>query len=326
MRTLVVLTLAACSTSTAAPSSPKPAGKVVTERFKSDALGVEKDVVVYLPAGYDPAANKRWPVFYYLHGLGGDETNWTKLGKLEAAANDLGLGAIVVMPDGDNGFYTDSLTPVDYDKCMKDGTGLFVPAADKAKTCVRTPKYETYIVKDLVGWVDKTYKTIADKKGRGIAGLSMGGFGALELGIRHQDMFSAIVSHSGVTALMYKGPYPYAKGKVELLDDPTQWGKAIGPIGDWVRGIYGKDKANWAAHDPAQLLDKIKPGLALYLDCGTEDEFLLHNGAAYVHDLLVAKKIKHEYFSGPGHHDFNFWAARLPKSLAFLAASTSPAK
>ncbi|MCW5804781.1 MAG: esterase family protein [Deltaproteobacteria bacterium] len=311
--------------STEALAAPAP-GKVVYEKFKSDALGVEKDVVVYLPAGYDPKAGKRWPVFYYLHGLGGDETNWTKHGNLEAAANELGLGAIVVMPDGDNGFYANSVTPTDYDRCMKDGTGLFDPKAVKAKTCVRKPAYETYIVKDLVGWVDRTYRTIPDRTGRGIAGLSMGGFGALELGIRHQDLFSAVVSHSGVTALMYKGPVPYQKGKVELLDDPTQWGVAVGPIGDWVRAIFGTDRANWTAHDPAQLLDKIKPGLALYLDCGTEDEFLLHNGAAYVHDLLLARNIKHDYYAGPGHHNFTFWAARLPKSLAFLAKNVAPAK
>ena len=59
-----------------APAAPAATGRVVTEHFHSDALGVDKDVVVYLPAGYDAQPTRHWPVFYYLHGLGGDETNW----------------------------------------------------------------------------------------------------------------------------------------------------------------------------------------------------------------------------------------------------------
>src|SRR5205085_1985144 len=106
------------------------------ERFHSAALGVDKDYVVYLPADYDTKPAVRWPVFYYLHGLSGNETNWVEMGHLDQAADRLALGAIVVMPDGDDGFYTDSVTPVDYDACMRDGTGLFMPAFQKRdKTC-----------------------------------------------------------------------------------------------------------------------------------------------------------------------------------------------
>jgi S-formylglutathione hydrolase FrmB len=69
-------------------------GHVVAEHFHSDALGVDKDVVVYLPRGYDAQPAKHWPVFYYLHGLGGNEANWVKGGKIDEAAEQLGLAAI----------------------------------------------------------------------------------------------------------------------------------------------------------------------------------------------------------------------------------------
>lgn len=333
MRSLAfALALAACSKSSSSPpapavkdsASPSASAKseIVRTSFSSAALGVEKDVIVYLPAGYATEPTKKWPVFYYLHGLGGDETGWNDRLNLGKVADEMKLGAIVVMPDGDNGFYSDSATPLDYDACMRDGTGLFDPSAPKKSTCVRTPAYEKYIVEDLVHWVDATYRTNATKQGRAIAGLSMGGFGALELAMRHEDLFAATASHSGVDALLYLGPDPYVAGKVLLADDPAKAPKD--PFTQWIVGIFGPDIANWRAHDPAFLVDKLAPGeLAIYLDCGTEDDFRLHNGAQYLHDLLLAKKIEHAWYLGPGRHDGKFWRARVPFSLQFLAEHTS---
>lgn len=340
----LVVALAACSNSTSstspsaapapapvaavAPAPPRKKGTVETHELRSKALGVSKQYVIYLPAGYAEAPAKRWPVFYYLHGLTGNEMNWVKGAKLDEAADALGLGAIVVMPDGDDGFYADAQTPVDYDKCLADGTGLFLPGQQPPRqTCVRQRKYETYIVEDLVREIDAKYRTLGTREGRAIAGLSMGGFGALQLSMRHTDLFAAAASHSGIDALLYAGPYPYAAGKVETLKDPKDWGAGVGEIGRWVRGIFGSDLAHWRAYDPASLVDKLEPGkLALYLDCGTEDYFLLHNGMQYLHDLLLAKKIEHAYYLGPGSHDFAFWVKRVPESLAFLSAHTAVAR
>jgi len=312
-------------TAAVAPVAPAARGRVVTASFASAALGVTKDVVVYLPAGYDAAPDTRWPVFYYLHGLGGDETNWIEGGKLAAAADALGLAAIVVMPDGDNSFYVDAHAPApDYAACLRDGTGLLIPSAPKKKTCVRTAAYETYITQDLIGWVDATYRTIAGREGRAIAGLSMGGFGALSLAMRHPDLFAAAASHSGIDALLYAGPFPYERGKVTLETEPRNWGGAAGPFGAWVRGLFGPELARWQAHDPAVLAASLAPGRpAIYLDCGTEDEFMLHDGAQYLHDLLVERGIDHAWYLGPGRHDFAFWSARLPHSLRFLREHTS---
>jgi S-formylglutathione hydrolase FrmB len=345
MKRLLLILLVACSSQktepaatpiTAPPATPAAAplakeappvarGRVEKKKFTSAALGVDKHYLVYLPAGYDAAAT-RYPVFYYLHGLGGNEMNWVEGGKLDAAADQLGLQAIVVMPDGDDSFYVDGLAKVDYDACMKDGTGLFIPQKqNKRETCVKARKYETYITKDLVGHVDATYRTIPKREARAIAGLSMGGFGALMLSMRHPDLFSAAASHSGVDSLIYMGPFPYKAGsKVDLMTDVKQWGGPFVEINRWMRGLFGDDVATWKQYDPTTLVDKLQPGsVALYLDCGTEDGFALNHGASYLHDLLLAKKIDHAFFLGPGAHDFSFWRPRLPESLKFLREHTA---
>jgi S-formylglutathione hydrolase FrmB len=308
-----------------APAGPPTASRVAHEHFHSAALGVDKQVVVYLPRGYDGQPGRHWPVFYYLHGLGGDETNWVDDGKLDTTADQLGLEAIVVMPDGDDGFYVDSSSKIDYDKCMADGTGLFVPAREpKNTTCVRARNYETYIAKDLVGWVDATYHTIPKREARAIAGLSMGGFGAMELAMRHPDEFSAAASHSGAIALLYRGPRPFAPGKTELASDVSHWGESAGPIGAWIQEQLGSDIASWKAHDVVELAAKLPPGkIALYFDCGTEDDFNLQDNVQYVHEALTARHIEHQFFLGPGKHNFVFWAARLPNSLTFLRDHTA---
>lgn len=331
MRAAVLALLVACSNAQPPPAPVTPPvadkGRVVTEHFASAALGVDKAVVVYLPAGYDASAGARYPVLYYLHGLFGDETNWVQVGKLDAVADQLGLQAIVVMPDGDDSFYTNSDLPIDYAACLKDGTGLISPTEPKRATCVRKRAYEDYMVHDLIAWVDATYRTIAAREGRGIAGLSMGGFGALELAMRHPDLFAAAASHSGVDALLYAGPYPYEPGKVKLVEDVAQPVTTAGPIVAWIRDVFGTDIANWRAHDPAVLAQTLVPAtLSLYLDCGTEDEFALNNGAAYLHDVLSARHIEHAYYIGPGHHAFAFWRERLPKSLAFLRDKVATAR
>jgi S-formylglutathione hydrolase FrmB len=336
-RLFLLSVVVACSSKAAPGEAPKPAApiaapaaaptpsRVVTEHFHTDALGVDKDVVVYLPRGYDAQPDRKWPVFYYLHGLGGNETNWVKHAKLDAAADGLALEAIVVMPDGDDGFYVDSTSKIDYDQCMKDGTGLFMPAREpKDTTCVRARNYETYIAKDLVGWTDAHYHTITSRDGRAIAGLSMGGFGAMALGLRHPDEFSAAASHSGAIGFLFKGPRPFVAGKAELFTELSGWAKAAGPLGPWIAEMLGTDLASWKAHDVVELATKLPPGtVALYFDCGTEDDFHLNDNVSYVHEALTAKHVEHEFFLGPGKHDFEFWAARVPKSLAFLRDHTA---
>jgi S-formylglutathione hydrolase FrmB len=327
-----LVSLVACGNEPPPTTSGSAAGSGAAIRttavtFHSDALGVDKRFLVYVPASYQASPERRYPVFYYLHGLHGQETDWIDAGRIDAAADALKLEAILVMPDGDDSFYVDSAEPVDYAACRKDGTGLFDPSEPRDRTCVRERKYETYITKDLVGFVDAHYRTIATRDGRAIAGLSMGGYGALMLAGRHPELFAATASHSGVDSLFYIGPHPYDSGYPQLVTDVTRWGLDAEPVGAWVRGLFGSDRAFWEAHDPVTLLTKLGPGkLAIYLDCGTEDDFELDAQAAYLHAQLTANHIEHEFFLGPGRHSFSFWKPREVESLKFLRDHTSPAK
>jgi len=335
VKALLLAALVACSSGRSAPPAPTkkadletpPAvvtpGTVREEKFQSAALGVDKTYRLYLPGGYE-TSGKRYPVFYYLHGLGGNEDNWVNGGEIDKAADKLGLQAILVMVDGDDAFYVNGAAPVDYDKCIADGTGLFMPGHEPRRTtCVKKRDYDTYITKDLIGHIDASYRTIATREGRAIAGLSMGGFGALQLAMRHQDLFSAAASHSGLVSLMFNGPLPYTRETVTQLTDVKTWGGPFIEIRRWVLGIFGEDIAHWRELDPTTLVASLEPGkLALYLDCGTEDEFMFHNHNAYLHDLLLEKKIEHEYFVGPGRHNFGFWSKRVPESLRFLRDHT----
>jgi S-formylglutathione hydrolase FrmB len=303
----------------ATPAVASGAGRVLTERWKSEALGVDKDLVVYLPGGYDTSPSTRYPVVYLLHGLGGNETNWVKLGGLAEAADALVLPAIVVMPDGDASFYANSVTAPDYDACLK-GEGIF-NKQEPAGYCVRSARYEDYIAKDLIAHIDMTYRTVATREGRVIAGLSMGGFGALMLAMRHPDLFSAAASHSGVDALLYAGPWPYDADKAHLTDDVSNWGKDFEPIGWLLRGIFGPDLANWKAHDPAVMAASVGHGLGLYLDVGDADDMGLDAGARYLDAALAKAGVEHAFTVIPGgKHDFVLWKDRIDDSLGFFAA------
>jgi S-formylglutathione hydrolase FrmB len=309
VRILIVLLLVGCTPVLTDPErrSGGDPGRVVDARFFSAALGVQKSYVAWLPPGYDATPTRRWPVVYYLHGLGGNERDWTQGGHLDEAARAIGLRAIVVMPDGDASFYANATHPL--------------PCRGEAD-CVREPRYEDYLVKDLIDHVDATYRTVADRRARGIAGLSMGGFGALAMAMRHSDRFAAAASHSGVVALLYAGPHPYVPGQAQIGTDVTRWGVEFEPIGRLVRNIFGADAALWRAHDPALLAQTLPPGrLALYLDCGTEDRYGLYDEAAYLHDVLRARGIAHEYTITTGRHDFSFWRRRVYDSLDFFRRS-----
>ena len=327
--------LAACPGPGSTPAAPAPiasppvaAGpsRIETHSFHAAHLGVDKDYVVYLPAGYDADPARRWPVVYLLHGLFGDETSWTEKGNLAATADRLGLAAIVVMPDGDNSFYVNSVSPGDLQACLRDGSHLLDPGVDRTRSCVQTADYEDYIVSDLIGHVEATWRALPERRGRGIGGFSMGGYGALVLGLRHPDVFAAVASHSGVDAPLYAGPHPYQAGKVELVTDVKTAFQGAGPLAVWIRGIFGTDRAYWLARDPATLAAALMPGaMALYLDCGTEDGFSLHDGMQYLHDILTTRGIEHTYYLGPGRHDFSFWSERVDDSLAFFAATFAAA-
>jgi S-formylglutathione hydrolase FrmB len=317
-------TTPAASTPTDAPDassqSASTPSRVEARTFSSAALGVDKTYWVYLPRGYD-GSSQRFPVVYMLHGLGGSERNWLDHGALKEAADALALHTIVVMPDGDASFYVDGPPRDSYETCLgkkPDGNKAEAPQT----FCVKTPRYETYMTKDLVADVDGHYRTLAKRESRGIGGLSMGGFGALMLSMRHPDLYSAAASHSGLVALTYVGPHPWKQGAEQLAGTASEWGAGYpASLTDVVRRVFGGDIARYRAHDPAVLATKLDPNaLAIYLDCGEDDDFKFDDQARYLDGVLDARGVDHTFEIAPGHHLFDFWKARLPRSLAFFDA------
>lgn len=297
-----------------------PAGPpLVEERFASTALGVDKAALVVLPDGYATDA-RRYPVVYFLHGFGGSPEEWVD--DAPAAARAAGLFAILVFVDGDDSFYVNWARAADHERCSVSPRPW--GAVDPRDYCVRQGRYEQYVVRDVVGRIDARYRTIADRSGRALVGFSMGGFGALMLAMRNPDVFAAAVSHAGIDSLLYLGPRPYERGRVQRLRDPAACCRAeerlIPGIGDQLRGILGPDLANWRAHDPVALAGSLRDGqLALYLDCGTEDGFEFDDLAQDLHDTLEQRGIHHAFTLVPGgRHDGAYLRDRLDDGLRFV--------
>ncbi len=306
------------------PATQPPAGKAPSRTeartFDAPSLGVRKTYQVYLPRGYDDS-QRRFPVVVMLHGLGGNERNWLENGELARVADVASFPAIVVMPDGDASFYVDRATQPSFEDCMKSKP-TFNPGEQPATFCVKTPRYASYITGDLLRDVDSTYRTIPRREARGIGGLSMGGFGALQLALRHQDRFSIVAAHSALASLLYTGPRPFEAGKAALAASPSDWGKGYpSNVRDHVRAVMGPSIETWKQHDPATLAQGLAPGrLAIWIDCGTEDEYGFADHARHLHDVLARRSVEHGFELAPGRHDFTYWKARLPKSLAFFAS------
>jgi S-formylglutathione hydrolase FrmB len=325
-RIVVALLAVAASTAVAAsaraqrgaPARTTATPTVDTLRFWSQALGTTKGALVYLPPSYRTDRTRRYPVLYYLHGLWGNETNWSAQGALPATMDSLahaGRGeAIVVMPDGDDGWYTTWHALLDIGVCRRD-TVRTEPAASY---CVPWPHYDDYIAHDLVTAIDRGFRTHADRAHRAIGGLSMGGFGAVTLALRYPDRFVAAASHSGVLMPRYRAPHPYAT-PVSLARNSTELRDGMGRLWPLVAPVFGADTLGWARREPAWLLEQAVargPLPALFIDCGTDDGLI--NQSRAFRALLAARSIPHQYAEWPGVHDWAYWRLHVRESAAWL--------
>lgn len=302
-----------------------PRGRVLTDSLWSYALGTYKHVVVYLPPSYD-RSSARYPVAYYLHGWSGDETNWTKAGHLDASMDTLIAGGmremIVVMPDGDDSWYMTAAGLPDVPGCVRT---LPSYVSDPNTYCVPWPHYDDYIAYDVVRWTDATFRTRADRAHRGVAGLSMGGYGAVMLALQYPETFAAAASHSGVVWPLEWAPdgvVVRAAGTPDSIWNATRNGAV------WrSRQVYfGKDTAAWYARDPVHMLDRARarkvPLPALKADCGDGDPYLPGNRA--FREALRARGVNLVYNEYPGRHDWNYWRAHARESLPWLASQIAP--
>ena len=254
--------------------------------LRTPALARPTRVRVLLPAGYGRDPRRRYPVLYLLHGADSDETAWTRYGGAEAITARAPL--IVVMPDGGReGWYTDWY---------------------EGSRPVR-PQWETYHVGELVPWVDTHFRTIAARRGRAIAGLSMGGYGALTYAARHPDLYAAAASFSGA---------------LEIGSEA-----ALGP--------RAENAARWRAHLPISLASRLRTLYPDELRTGTgrpgpldrprppraggacDVERFLHPANVRMHERLARLGIRHVWDDyGPGTHDWPYWRRDLRRTLPGL--------
>ena len=305
---------------TPAASAAAARGTVIVDTVHSAALGARKQFTVYLPPSYR-SGTRRYPVVYYLHGAWGSEWDWVRSGRLDASMDSLiASGApemIVVMPDGDDSFYTTGSAIGRYQSCVaappREGESA-------ASYCVQWPRYDDYIARDLVAHVDSTYRTLAAARNRGIGGLSMGGYGAVTLALAYPDVFSAAASHSGTLSIMVTG-VDSATGQPRVAEDldglRKWWGDRL-----WVmlEPVFGRDPAGWRARDPATLVRRLlargESVPALRVDVGADDRYLAQS--RHFAASLREAGVPLEYAEHPGKHDWVYWRTHVPTSLVWL--------
>jgi putative tributyrin esterase len=254
---------------------------VETVQLESRLVGKTLEYSVVLPPNYAlvTSRNKHYPVLYLLHGWNGNPQGWLTETKLTEYAARYRL--IIVLPEGDNGWYTDSATVV-------------------------TDKYESYILQELIPDVERRFRALSDRNGRAVAGLSMGGYGALKFGLKHPDLFVFAASISGAFDAPLRTDDASIMRTFGDADNPARAGndlfKLVGNLTD----------------------EKVVALPYFYLNCGTEDPWLKVNRR--LADLFSERKIAHEYGEFPGGHDWKYWDKQAQEVLKLAAQKLSPAQ
>ncbi len=317
-------------------------GKALEGNLEADSP--DREVTVYLPPSYAGEQARRYPVVYLLHGYGGrDDTFTSRLANLPESADTLAAAQgfselIVVMPNAfslhKGSMYSNSVT---------------------------TGDWESFVAQDLVAYVDGHYRTIASRISRGLAGHSMGGYGAVRIGMKRPDVFSSLYIMSACCLTANTNPRPEAMAPAAAIKTREQAEEAarspgFGPsvnlasAAAWSPNpdnppLYldlpvkdGKVRpdivAKWAANAPLEMIDHYASGLKSYyaiaVDVGTKDNLLASN--RQLHEAMSRLKVAHHYEEYDGDHT-NKVRERIERSvlpffsknLASPANPTSPA-
>ncbi len=246
---------------------------------------------VYLPSGYDESAKKhparRYPILYFLHGLGDTEKTlfnsggWTLIDDLRSQ-HKLG-DFLIVAPEGRRSFYINSA----------DGS----------------ERYSDFFLQEFMPRMESKYRVRAGRAGRAISGISMGGYGALRMAFAHPELFSAVSAQSA--ALITESP--------EQLNDASSSGS---PLPGVLGPVFGHpiNVPHWTANDPFLLAKKNSVGirkLAIYFNCGKEDNYGFEKGAAALDSELSKLRVKHEYHSYSGDHSITYFLLHFAEVMQF---------
>lgn len=235
-----------------------------------------------LPPSYDTQPARKFPVLYFLHGLGGDQTFLVSGGGwnvIEDAQEQKQISEFVVItPQADSTFYINS----------KNGR----------------VKYEDFFIRDFIPQMEKHFRLLGTRDGRAIGGVSMGGYGALRFAFKYPQMFVAVIAH--MPALLEQ--LPQGTGEAGLTP--------------YLSGAFGRplDEAYWKANTPfvfAQVANL--RGLKIYFDCGDEDDFGFDAGTRHLDKLLTVRHIAHISHIYPGRHNWQFVAQHLDDSLKLVS-------
>jgi S-formylglutathione hydrolase FrmB len=266
------------------PAATRAAGRLECTSSSSRILARAVHYCALLPPSYDSNNTRRFPVLYYLHGLGEDEQMFVSSDGWQLIEDLRDQGQIgeflIVTPDADRSFYVNS----------RDGRF----------------RYEDFFIQEFLPYIEHRYRIQADRAHRGVAGISMGGYGALRFALRYPQLFAAVSVHSA--ALLEKLP-------AISVSNPRQ-----SQVMRMMGSAFGSppDPAYWDRNTPFALVRANRPtGLKIYFDCGTEDDYGFNAGAEQFHELLIARGIPHEFHLYPGGHEWQYFAAHLPASLEF---------
>jgi putative tributyrin esterase len=251
---------------------------LTTFRWRSEILGKQTSAQVLLP----DVGNGPFATFYLLHGHSDDSTSWLRNSRLEHHARALPL--VIVMPDGYTGYYT------------KNENG---------------PDYARHIGVELPSVIERHFRVRAERPARAIGGLSMGGYGALRVGLDYADRFCSINAHSAAVwraktyaAYARSGGPDYERAR--LAEAQRNFGDL--PLRGEHDVLTHARRARAAGNLPRILID-----------CGTED-FLIEDNRA-MHAALERAKIPHTYQEFPGAHDWDYWDLHIREALAFHATN-----
>ncbi len=293
-------------------SAQRLSARDVAVRVFSPALGRAVDVRILLPSGYDSHPARRYPALYLFHGTSGRASDWIETG--DATKTTAHRPLITVMADA--GF-------------DGDGGGWFTNWWNGGD--LGPPRWEKFHVRQLIPWVDANLRTIPRRRGRAIAGLSQGGFGALSYAARHPDLFTAAASFSGAAEIDRD---PQAIALVTPVIEATATGLDNSSDPDAMFGPRLTNEINWKAHDPATLATNLR-GMGIWLwtgngELGPLDPPSPNPGAqaieAGVHTLTVlfhghledARIPSHFDDYGPGTHTWPYWTRDLKQFIGPL--------
>ena len=237
--------------------------------FYSNALGKQSQMLVYVPDNLNLAPFK---VVYQLHGYSDDATMWMWRSNISRYAEERGL--MIVCPDGGKGYYTNSYQADEY--------------------------YEDHIL-ETVEFIDKVFNTSKKKEDRFIGGLSMGGYGAMKIGLKNTDKFNSIAVHSAVMDIKDFYKVAYDNNEEARI---KRFNAIFGPL----ENLKDED-------DLFYLVEKYGKNINIRFDCGTEDFLFLNNED--MNKFMNEKGIKHTYETFPGCHCWDYWDAHVPAALDF---------